>query len=295
MTLSIADYDKAEALARITACYPAIRAFTPTTFLRDGVPTNATCEAELARYVDMMGEVWAFKDWDKALFTEKEIGDINWLKWQVEVLTEKLFGTRITPISNLLSPWPVLRTVRHISQGRPLRVFEIAAGCGYLGAYLIRDGHFYIGTDVTQGLWLWQDRLWSSIDSHLHWKWWDFAQHNDLPPVDIVICDSALGEMNWFGYYYTIAAATRMIGDEGCFIFSNIGDHTHRTPSQVRHDLLKSDLTYNKSRQDVMVWSKNGVNLKEMGDPYGIKLSSLGLIPDKLPENYAFLKFAGLA
>ena len=309
MILSIEAYDKAEAEARKTACYPALRAFSPVYFHQHGVPTNATCEAELARYVDMMGEVRALDGWDKARFLDWEADQIIGLQRHVQNLTG------ITPISNVLSPWPILRVVRHISHklGRKLRIFEGAAGCGYLGAYLIGDGHDYTGFDITQGLYLWQNRLWSSLDEVAewdigfcsmsdrvhHWPWWTFAKYHLLPQhFDLVICDSALGEMGWFGYQYFIHAAREMINESefGCLLLTSVGDPKNQNREQVVAGLYALGLRLHEVG-GVMVFSKPEFPYKIFRDfpkPNGRRLSEFFKAPDPLHDNYDFMKFAGL-
>jgi hypothetical protein len=316
MILSIEDYDKAEYEACATASYPALRAFSPIYFLNHGVPTNVTREIELARYVDMMGEMRAFDGWDKAVFDDQEVYDIQRMRSTVRLVTGELFGQQINPIANVLSPWPILRVVRHLSEeiGRPLNIFEGAAGCGYLGAYLIEDGHHYTGFDITQGLYLWQNRLWSALggvyewvvdgqsespDAPQHWPWWLFATARELfRDFDVVICDSALGEMGTFGYHYFINAARRMVehSEIGCLLMTSIGDPKNQQPSAVRGDLHALGFSERHvGGVQVFYTAKFPYKiLDNLKPPQGRKLSEFFVPPDPLPDNYAFMKFAGL-
>lgn len=287
MTLSITDYDKQEWGAMQTASYPALRAFAPTYFHFNGVPTRAESDMALERYVDMMGEVNAFKGWKRALFSDKEIADIFWLRDKVHDLSG------VWPISNLLSPWPVLRAIRHLN---PTTVFEMSAGCGYLGAYLIKDGIDYTGSDVTQGLYIWQDRLWNAIGDHKHMPWWDFAEyHNEPFQADVVVCDSALAEMNWFAYSYCIRAFARMLGDDGVLMFHSVGDNSLNPNRQVVEDLINLGLGY-YFVGDVNLFSRRKLKpaFRDMPTPSGKSLNDFFPVPMDLPENYAFIRFAGL-
>lgn len=323
--LTIQAYDQAEATARLTSSYPAIRAFSTGYFAINGVPTHAKREDELHRYVDMMGELHAFDGWDRALFDDQEIATIETLRQTVRDLTAKLFGCSIDPVSTLLSPWPILRIVRHLSKklNRKLEIFEAAAGCGTLGAYLILDGHRYNGFDVTQGLYLWQNRLLSHIAGSMHYNfvdlvnpctdidraahvrhtpWWRFAEYHRtdlLETYDIVICDSAFGEMDMFGYHYIVAAARRMIEDKnrgfGCLLFTSVGDPKNRSEADVlRH--LKS-LGFKIGRFGgvyvAAIDARQHHLLADLPQPRGKKLSDFFKVDD-LPDNYAFCRFAGL-
>lgn len=313
MILSIEDYDRAEYEATATASYPALRAFSPIYFLNHGVPTNVTREIELIRYVDMMGEVKAFDGWNQARFNDIEASEITGMQARVWALTGQSFGKEIAPVSNVLSPWPILRVVRHIEKklGRKLGIFEGAAGCGYLGAYLIRDGHDYTGFDITQGLYLWQNRLWSALGpvceigfdvdraKAYHMPWWMFANyHNDPIDYDIVICDSALGEMGWFGYRYFIRAARRMVekSEVGCLLMTSIGDPKNQQQSSVRGDLHALGFSEQHVGGVIVFYTHKFPYkiLKDLPSPKGRPLSAFFKPPDPLPDNYAFMKFAGL-
>lgn len=289
--MNLIEYNAAERKAIKTASYPAMRAFSPTYFHKHGVPTFIQFEEELTRYVDMMGEVFAFHGWHKALFTPTEQEQIASLREHVHDISG------IWPFSNLLSPWPTLRVVNHLKakQFTNPKIFECAAGCGYLGAYLLMLGSDYTGFDITQGLWLWSDKLWASLgESFAHWPWWEFARFHENPSrFDIVICDSALGEMNWFGYSYFIQAMLRMIGEDGYFVYSSVGDPQERSEKSVRDHLTHLGLYYDRSPQDVWVWSRRKPKLR-MDKPKGKPLPDF-ILPDPLPSNYAFLKFAGLS
>src|SRR5271168_4880687 len=124
--LSIEDYDRAEAFARRSASYSAIRAFSTGYFNLHGVPTRADHPDEIRRYVDMMGEIRAFDGWEKAFFNDEEAERLLLLRQIIFDMTSKHFLRPVDPVANLLAPWTILRVVRHLSRklGRPLNIFE---------------------------------------------------------------------------------------------------------------------------------------------------------------------------
>ena len=59
-----------------------------------------------------------------------------------------------------------LRIIRKICDGlesSDVDVFEIGAGSGYLGAFLIKLGYRYTSMDNTQNFYLWQNRLYNML------------------------------------------------------------------------------------------------------------------------------------
>ena len=77
------------------------------------------------------------------------------------------------PIPTLLSRMSLFRAIMALQANfdRPLSIFEIGPGNGYLGALLLRAGLRYIGFDNAQSLYLWQNRLFVECagDEFLEW------------------------------------------------------------------------------------------------------------------------------
>ena len=144
----------------------------------------------------------------------------------------------------LFPPIAILRAVEAIAgaRGRRLKIFEIGPGSGYLGAYLINAGHSYASMDITQALYLWQNRLFASIAADgqewvcdegagancIHVPWWQFARYHEALPIaaDIVVCDGAMGEMDTLGLFYNLRIARAMVDASDCaaFMFRRIGE-----------------------------------------------------------------------
>src|SRR5689334_17085012 len=163
--LSIADYDALEARARIDASYPALRAFHPAAFSAVNFPIRVTEERELIRYADIMHELAPRDDLRRKAFSGSEGEAIRKVAGQVRELTQRAFGRPVQALMCLFQPLLLVRAIEAIAnaRGRRLTVFEIGPGSGYLGAYLMNLGHAYISVDITQSLYLWQNRFFASI------------------------------------------------------------------------------------------------------------------------------------
>lgn len=249
MDLTIPFYDAEEEEARIEAPYPILRAFTPTHFRLNGFPDRVTDERELRRYADIMGENTSRSQWLKTkLYTRAEADAALQLCGQVKDLTGRLYGRPVTPFMCLFGPIPMLRMVEHLSAvaGRKLTVMDVSAGSGYTSAYLLNAGHKVIATDVTQALYLWQNRLFRDhydLDEWAvavrqygripaqctHIPWWHFARLHEgfkLPVIDVVICDAALAEMDPWAFRYVMQLAYDKLKDSdiGCLLYQSVGE-----------------------------------------------------------------------
>jgi hypothetical protein len=262
--LSIEEYDRREAAARISASYPALRSFAPVSFAQVGFPTRVTQESELARYVDIMHETDDRQYWlTEEQWSAAERDLILQLQTEIESLTSVLFGRPIQPLMNLFLAMPIIRMIEHLSKkitdGRRLTILEIGPGSGFLAGYLLLRGHRYIGMDNTQALYLWQHRLlqWLS-DGQLDEfvladtgptgtpdrcaaliPWWWFAEMFRAPPldVDVVVCDAAIGEMDPFAARYVIRLAKSLLekSEIGTFLYKNLGEQRQNTAETVDH------------------------------------------------------------
>lgn len=330
--LSIEAYNRNALSARVTAAYPALRAFAPTTFSRINFPSSISDEIELRRYADIMYELLDRQCMlDGVLYSPDEGAAMVRLSDQVKSLTCSRFGSAVQPLMCLFPPIPILRMIKVLSDkvGRHLRVFEVGPGSGYLGAYLINAGHQYIAMDNCQALYLWQNRLfkWISPDlcewagiketpaeitaSVTHIPWWHFARLHKRTPfsADIFICDAAMGEMDHFGLRYITRIAQAMLiqSDVGVFMFQNLGEERLHSRADVNH--LLTQLGFKKFQIDsvaIFVTGKNDAvanNINAMttlptlglSQPANMKSASayLNIDTSKLLESYAFFRYIG--
>jgi len=318
--LSIDEYDRAEASARRRASYPAIRAFHPAAFAMVNFPARVTDESELIRYSDIMYELADRDAWyRKMLYSLDEQRLILDLSATIEALTRDLFGKAVQPFMCLFPPIPLLRAVEALAGGRRMTVLEIGPGSGYLGAYLLMRGYKYAATDNTQALYLWQHRLFGRLAPGLvdHATdtapislaapatlipWWRFAEMHTSPlPVDLIVCEAAMGEMDIFGVNYIIRLAALMLRDSplGAFLFRNIGEWRVNTLSYVESRFAAAGFI-REERDGVTMHSLRPLNIQRALQPRGGTKDSrtaeqfLPLAVDKLLPSYAFFDFLKL-
>ncbi len=259
-TLSITEYDRLDAAARISASYPALRSFAPSTFANVNFPARVGDEAEMPRYADIMYELADRKFWlNEMRWSEGEQRHMLALREEIESLTGTLFNKPIQPLMCLFPPLPIVRTIEAVaaqSRQPSLRVLEIGPGAGFLGSYLVLRGHRYVGMEVTQAFYLWNHRLlrwltrgdfrdyaaeapptaWPETRASLL-PWWHYAELFRFPPidVDVVVCDAAMGEMDPFASRYVITLSKLMLerSKVGLFIYQNYGEQRQSSQDTI--------------------------------------------------------------
>lgn len=255
--LSIAAYDAVEAAARQTASYPVLRAFAPAAFAQVSFPTRVSEESELRRYADIMYEFLPQRPYlDAAIYSEQEAALIGGVADDVKAVTADCFGRPVQPLMGLFPPFPLIRVVEALAAGGGrLNILEIGPGSGHFGVYALRCGHRYLAMDNCQSLYLWQNRLFGAVANGLdelvgadrprfdggaqavHIPWWVFSRFHagDAPDVDVVVCDAAMGEMDYFGMMYVLNAARIMLTRSrvGAFLFQNLGEERINSRARV--------------------------------------------------------------
>ncbi len=254
MPLDIATYKKNEIAGSLQLGARAVQSFAPVTFEHIGYPSRVTDESQILWYLDAMHEdcdqpavVYA----DEFLVSTDEMELINEVGDLIEELTEEQFGNRIRPWVSPLFSLQMFRVIQSISEftGQKASVFEMGPGSGYLGALLIRAGHRYISTDVAEGFYLWQSRMFEKLapgeftemaedddfsaledpgSRVVHVPWWRHASYYKFGcpfSVSTVVADHALGEMTNLGMQYAIKSGLDMLVGAGLrtFITTSIG------------------------------------------------------------------------
>ena len=273
MPLTIERYDAAEVKARAGLSIPHFMAFRPVAFESVGWPTRVSSEAELLRYVDHNFEAEVpglYKPgavFDpigyRNLFSLDEQSLISDIRDRVAELTERSFGRRLRPMTNLLVQTGPFRAIQQLAAAlgrRQLAIFEVGPGAGYLGAMLAQAGHRYMSYDVAQSLYLWQNRLLGSIADTdfvelagqddaaadttawletrvLHLPWWAYVKllGGTSLRADVVYSNSNLSEMTNLALRHVLHISRHMLADSpnGIFCFFSKG-----MPSQTPHDQI---------------------------------------------------------
>ena len=270
--LTIERYDAAEAEARAGLSIPHFMAFRPVAFESVGWPTRISREAELLRYVDHNFEAEVpglYKSgavFDpigyRNLFSLDEQALISEIRARVADLTERSFGRRLRPMTNLLVQTGPFRAIQQLASalGRtPLTIFEVGPGAGYLGAMLADAGHRYMSYDVAQSLYLWQSRLLQAVAGPdfvelagldddaveqalraarvVHLPWWTYVRMLDATPAraDVIYSNSNLSEMTNIALRHVLHISRQMLANSpsGVFCFFSKG-----MPSQTPHDQI---------------------------------------------------------
>jgi len=329
--VSIEAYDRAEVQAIKRASYPAIRAFRPAAFSLANFPVRVTDERELIRYSDIMDEVYDAQLYYRGIqYSREEAYLITSVSREVGTLTQDLFGRAVQPFMCLFTPIAMLRAVMALARGAPCTILEIGPGSGYLGAYLILAGYRYgdlkvefkyRSTDNTQALYLWQDRFFRHLvgPSYANYAttdrqpdtipervaslpWWQFAELFESPwPVDIVICDAAMGEMDTFAANYIIRLAAVMLKDSrvGVFLFRHIGEQRINSMAYIDSRFLAAGF-HKHQVGPVVIHSPGQLSLPDEFPPLGgseemrVAESFLPIDKSKLLDSYKFFDFIRL-
>jgi hypothetical protein len=258
LVLTIEAYDAAESEARKTVGYTEHAAFGTKTFDDHWFPSRMTREDELFRYIDWYHDQdlrrlepgLFFRDASLATnYSVDEVHLLSRLGIAVGQITEKSCGRKLSVLFNHQGSIGLFRTVQAICSmlGKEgLSVFEVGPGCGYLGAMLALSGHTYASYDVTQGYYLWQNRLLDNLFGEeftefaanpdadptnrtrvSHMPWWVFRElYKDCPiEADIVISNANLGEMHVDALKYMLRLSKMMMdkSDIGMLLFANMG------------------------------------------------------------------------
>jgi hypothetical protein len=270
--LTVEHYDNAEAEARLELSIPHFMAFRPVAFESVGWPTRISQEAELLRYVDHNFEAEVpglYKSgavFDpigyRNLFSLDEQTLISEIRTRVADLTERSFGRRVRPMTNLLVQTGPFRAIQQLASAlgrKQLTVFEVGPGAGYLGAMLAHAGHRYLSYDVAQSLYLWQSRLLQAVAGPdfvelagldddaaeqalrvarvVHLPWWTYIKMLEATPVraDVIYSNSNLSEMTNVALRHVLHISRCMLADSpsGIFCFFSKG-----MPSQTPHDQI---------------------------------------------------------
>lgn len=251
MELTVKTYNQKEQEGGRVLPNRFLEAFQPVHFDKVGYPTRIIDDKELIRYVDVFHELKEKFYYERLLYgiTVDEFELLKDLTIKVLNFTKDVFGKDILVKSPILSSIAELRQINHISRDekKSPTIFEIGAGSGYLGALLYLKGYNYISTDITQSLYLYQNKLWNylskgnvyeliddvennslEIDNNkiIHIPYWNLLKLVNNPfKVDIFIANHCLCEMheNALLFYLKLASVLMRNSEYKLFIFQSTG------------------------------------------------------------------------
>lgn len=270
--LDVDTYDAAEAAASGRFPNRIVQAFYPEMFQTLGYPMRVKSADQLWRYIDVMHETRTHFNMEvllKGLTTE----EFELYKRVVKIVDQhasKQFGIRAHPTPALLRAIHALRLIKIVTGDARPTVLEVGPGCGYLAMLLVMEGYPYIGTDVVQAFYLYQNHMLSHVATDLRelatedgdiltvaqpkpgtaihipwWKWITLSPERIKLAAGIMTCNHALCEMHTHSMVYLAVVGRRMLSNfpgGGKFIFENWGYDLLHSPKTVADKFAENGL-----------------------------------------------------
>jgi hypothetical protein len=257
MSLTVAEYNRAEAAAEVELPNRLIQACRPELFATVGYPSRVADDRALFRYVDVMHELRFDNDFPvfAGKLTDEEYELFQRITAAVASFTEERYGRRIIPKGALLRALPVFRHIRMVQPDTSAAIVEIGPGSGYLTALLGLAGYSVIATDVAQAFYLWQSTLWHHLfgerfvdlagdprsfaecptDAIVNVPWWKFTTiepERVVLPIDIVTANHVLCEMHLDAFTYLTRLCQQWFKNHatGKLMFEGPGSSLLRNP-----------------------------------------------------------------
>jgi hypothetical protein len=261
--LDVSTYDTAEAAAADRFSNRIVQAFYPEMFQTLGYPMRVKRDGQLWRYIDVMHETRTRHNIDYLLqgMTEEEFELYKRVVKIVDEHARKNFDMRAHPTAALLRAIHVLRLIKIVTgDGRPT-VLEVGPGSGYLAMLLVMEGYPYIGTEVVQAFYFYQNHMLSQVATHLRelvaedgdiltveqpkpgtaihipwWKWITLSPEKINLSAGIMTSNHVMCEMHPSSMAYMAVVGRQMLSRHpggGRFVFENWGYDLLHSPKVV--------------------------------------------------------------
>ena len=251
--LDVETYDAAETAATDRYGNRIVQAFYPEIFVTLGYPVRVKRNDQLCRYIDLMHETrtsFNIVHLLKGLTTE----EFELFKRVTQIVDEhatRQFGMRAHATAALLRALHVLRLIKIVTGDSRPTVLEVGPGSGYLAMLLVMEGYPYIGTDVVQAFYLYQNRMLSQVAKSLRelaaedgdvlnveqpapgtaihipwWKWVTLTPEKVRLSAGIMTSNHVLCEMHPSSMAYLSVVGPRILSNHpggGKFIFEGWG------------------------------------------------------------------------
>jgi hypothetical protein len=251
--LDVEVYDFAEAAAADRYSNRVVQAFYPEMFQTLGYPMRVKSSSQLWRYIDVMHETRTHHNIEVLLqgMTTEEFDLYKRVTKIVDEHATEHFNMRAHPTAALLRAIHALRLIKIVTGDARPTVLEVGPGCGYLAMLLVMEGYPYIGTDVVQAFYLYQNHMLAHVAKNLRelaaedgdiltveqpepgtaihipwWKWITLTPEIIKLSAGIMTSNHVMCEMHPSSMAYMAAVGHRMLSTYpggGSFIFENWG------------------------------------------------------------------------
>jgi hypothetical protein len=251
--LDVETYDAQEVAAIDRLPIRIIQAFFPEMFAAVGYPARVQRAGQLWRFIDVMHETRTRFNMDEILhgLTNHEFELFQQVTRIVDRHATQAYGRHAHATAALLRAIHVLRLIKLVTGDERPAVLEIGPGCGYLAMLLVMEGYPYIGTDVAQAFYLYQNRMLSQVAKNLRelveedadllsldtpkpgtaihipwWKWVTLTPEKVTLSAGIMTSNHCLCEMHPNSVAYLAMMARRILSNHpggGKFVFEGWG------------------------------------------------------------------------
>jgi hypothetical protein len=251
--LDVETYDAAESAAADRFPMRINQAFLPEMFAAVGYLARVRRADQLWRFIDAMHETRTRSNMEYVLrgLTTREFELFQDVTSMVDRHASQAYGRRAHATSALLRAIHVLRLIKLVTGDERPAVLEVGPGCGYLAMLLVMEGYPYIGTDVAQAFYLYQNRMLSQVAKDVKelveddadimsletpkpgtavhipwWKWVTLAPDKVKLSAGIMTSNHCLCEMHPNSMAYLAMISRRILSNHpggGQFVFDGWG------------------------------------------------------------------------
>jgi hypothetical protein len=251
--LDVETYDAAERAAAEKYPNRILQAFYPEMFAAVGYPARVERVDQLWRYIDVMHETRTQFNVERVLhgLTVEEFELFKRVTQIVDAYATRQFAIRAHPTAALLRALHVLRLIKIVTGDSRPTVLEIGPGCGYLAMLLVMEGYPYVGTDVVQAFYLYQNHMLAQVAKNLRelvvedgdilsieqprpgtaihipwWRWVTLTPGEIRLSAGVMTSNHVLCEMHPHSMGYLAVVGQKILSNHpggGCFVFDNWG------------------------------------------------------------------------
>lgn len=259
--LSPERYDSEEVKALSGLPNRIIEASSTAHFQFVAYPTRVSSLEAVWRYAEVMHEGRLAPTFAELLgngVTQEEMDLMRTIARAVVKLSAEHYQQTVVPKDALARALNVFRHIKYLYPNGDATIVEIGPGSGYLGALLLLSGFSYVGIDITQGFYLFQNHLFNAIAPgrvielaaddrsvseiakverghalHIPWWKWMLTDPKFSFGADLVTANHCLCEMHPRALLYNVQAFSTVLsngGAGGLVLFEGWGDTAMSQP-----------------------------------------------------------------